>query len=40
VLEAMKMENGVPAPAPALVAGVLVEVGQQVQRGQPLVELA
>jgi 3-methylcrotonyl-CoA carboxylase alpha subunit len=40
VLEAMKMENTVSAPAAATVEAVLVGAGQQVQRGDPLVELA
>jgi excisionase family DNA binding protein len=40
VLEAMKMENNVPAPAAGRVGRVLVQVGQQVQRGETLVELA
>jgi acetyl-CoA/propionyl-CoA carboxylase biotin carboxyl carrier protein len=40
VLEAMKMENTVTAPAAGRVKGVLVKVGQQVQRAEPLVELA
>jgi acetyl-CoA/propionyl-CoA carboxylase, biotin carboxylase, biotin carboxyl carrier protein len=40
VLEAMKMENAVTAPAAGRVTAVLVELGQQVQRGEPLVELA
>ena len=40
VLEAMKMENNVPAPAAGLVARVLVKAGQQVQRAETLVELA
>ncbi len=39
VLEAMKMENTVPAPAAGRVARVLVEPGQQVQRAETLVEL-
>jgi len=39
VLEAMKMENAVTAPAAATVSRVLVEAGQQMQRGDPLVEL-
>ncbi len=39
VLEAMKMENAVTAPAAATVTHVLVVPGQQVQRGDPLVEL-
>ena len=40
VLEAMKMENTVVAPGPAHVERVLVREGQQVQRGESLVELA
>jgi acetyl-CoA/propionyl-CoA carboxylase biotin carboxyl carrier protein len=39
VLEAMKMENNVPAPAAGRVARVLVGPGQQVQRSEILVEL-
>jgi biotin carboxyl carrier protein len=39
VLEAMKMENTVPAPTTGRVARVLVEPGQQVQRTETLVEL-
>jgi biotin carboxyl carrier protein len=39
VLEAMKMENNVPAPAAGRVARVLVAAGQQVQRSEILVEL-
>jgi len=39
VLEAMKMENTVPAPAAGRVARVLVAPGQQVQRAEILVEL-
>ena len=39
VLEAMKMENTVAAPAPGRVAKVLVKPGQQVQRSETLVEL-
>jgi acetyl-CoA/propionyl-CoA carboxylase biotin carboxyl carrier protein len=39
VLEAMKMENNVPAPAAARVARVHVAAGQQVQRGETLLEL-
>jgi biotin carboxyl carrier protein len=39
VLEAMKMENTVPAPAAGRVAKLLVEAGHQVQRGDTLVEL-
>ena len=40
VLEAMKMENPVTAPADGRVERVLVKPGQSVQRGEPLVELA
>jgi len=40
VLEAMKMENTVPAPGAGVVARVLVKPGQQVQRTETLVELA
>jgi biotin carboxyl carrier protein len=40
VLEAMKMENTVSAPAAGRVDSVLVRPGQQVQRGEALVELA
>jgi excisionase family DNA binding protein len=40
VLEAMKMENNVSAPAAGRVARVLVAPGQQVQRADTLVELA
>jgi biotin carboxyl carrier protein len=40
VLEAMKMENGVPAPAAGRVERILVEPGAQVQRGETLIELA
>jgi len=39
VLEAMKMENTVPAPTAGRVERVLVIAGQQVQRGETLVEL-
>ena len=39
VLEAMKMENAVTAPAAATVSRVLVQAGTQVQRGDSLVEL-
>jgi excisionase family DNA binding protein len=39
VLEAMKMENAVTAPADAKVERVLVSAGQTVQRGDRLVEL-
>ncbi|MGI8927951.1 MAG: biotin carboxylase N-terminal domain-containing protein [Candidatus Limnocylindrales bacterium] len=40
VLEAMKMENTVPAPGAGVVARILVKPGQQVQRAETLVELA
>lgn len=40
VLEAMKMENTVTAPAAGQVRAVLVTTGQQVQRAEPLIELA
>jgi biotin carboxyl carrier protein len=40
VLEAMKMENELRAPAAAVVRAVLVEAGQTVEKGQTLVELA
>jgi biotin carboxyl carrier protein len=36
----MKMENNVAAPGPARVQRVLVSERQQVQRGEPLVELS
>jgi 3-methylcrotonyl-CoA carboxylase alpha subunit len=39
VVEAMKMEHALKAPAEAKVAKVLVKVGQQVEGGQELVEL-
>jgi propionyl-CoA carboxylase alpha chain len=32
----MKMEHAVAAPASGVVAEILVEVGDQVERGQPL----
>ncbi|HEY6608576.1 MAG TPA: acetyl-CoA carboxylase biotin carboxyl carrier protein subunit, partial [Candidatus Limnocylindria bacterium] len=40
VLEAMKMENTVPAPSAGRVERVLVERGAQVRRGETLVELS
>jgi biotin carboxyl carrier protein len=40
VLEAMKMENTVPAPGAGRVERVMVQPGQQVQRAEILVELA
>ena len=39
VLEAMKMENNVTAPAAGRVERILVEAGEQVRRGQLLAEL-
>jgi biotin carboxyl carrier protein len=39
LLEAMKMELAVTAPAVGVVSAVLVEPGQLVSRGQALVEL-
>ncbi|EMI44751.1 biotin/lipoyl-containing protein [Rhodopirellula sp. SWK7] len=39
VLEAMKMENQIIAPAPAKVAKVHVKAGESVAEGQVLVEL-
>ncbi len=39
VLEAMKMEIRIQAPAAGRVARLLVEIGQQVNRDQPLVEI-
>jgi biotin carboxyl carrier protein len=38
-IEAMKMEHVVAAPAAGIVADVLVERGDQVNRGQALVAL-
>jgi biotin carboxyl carrier protein len=35
-LEAMKMEHGVPSPRSGRVTDVVVQVGDQVERGQPL----
>jgi acetyl/propionyl-CoA carboxylase alpha subunit len=40
VLEAMKMEHAVVAPIDGSVAGVMVSVGQQVQRGDLLAEVS
>ncbi|MCB0330425.1 MAG: biotin/lipoyl-binding protein [Bdellovibrionales bacterium] len=40
VLEAMKMENAVPAHRDATIAKVLVKPGQQVESGAVLIELS
>ncbi|MGJ8679360.1 urea carboxylase [Paraglaciecola sp.] len=40
ILESMKMEIGITAPEGATVSKVLVETGQQVQAGQPLLVLS
>ena len=40
MLEAMKMENELKAPADGVVGGVLVEPGAAVEKGQGLVEIA
>jgi biotin carboxyl carrier protein len=40
VLEAMKMENELTAPAAGTVAAVLVAPGQPVEKGTPLLEIA
>jgi biotin carboxyl carrier protein len=40
VLEAMKMENELKAPAAGVIQAVSVTAGQTVERGQPLVQLA
>jgi biotin carboxyl carrier protein len=40
VLEAMKMENEIPAEASGIVAKLLVTVGQAVDAGDPLFEIA
>jgi pyruvate carboxylase subunit B len=39
VLEAMKMENEIKAPAPGVVKVVHVSEGQAVDKGVPLVEI-
>ena len=39
ILETMKMEIPVYAEAPGFVSKILVEVGQIVQEGDPLIEL-
>jgi 3-methylcrotonyl-CoA carboxylase alpha subunit len=38
VVEAMKMEHAIRAPAPGTVRAVLCAAGDQVERGQPLVD--
>jgi len=38
-MEAMKMEHQVVSPVAGVVAEVLVEAGQQVDSGQPLVRI-
>jgi len=40
VLEAMKMENQLRAPAQAVVSAVLVGPGEAVEKGRVLVEFA
>jgi len=40
VLEAMKMETSVYAPAAGTVKGILVKEGDAVQSGQALIEFA
>ena len=39
VLEAMKMENEIPAPKDGVVIKILVNEGETVDTGQPLMEL-
>ena len=39
ILESMKMEMPVESPSSGLVSAVLVDEGQSVQEGQPVVEL-
>jgi biotin carboxyl carrier protein len=39
ILEAMKMENAIPAPREGVVTEIRVQAGQNVQPGDPLVEL-
>jgi len=39
VLEAMKMENEIPAPKDSVVIKILVNEGETVDTGQPLMEL-
>jgi biotin carboxyl carrier protein len=38
ILEAMKMQNDIAAPADGVVKSVFVEIGQMVTKGQALVE--
>jgi biotin carboxyl carrier protein len=38
ILEAMKMQNDIAAPADGVVKSVLAEIGQMVTKGQALVE--
>ena len=38
ILEAMKMQNDIAAPADGLVKNVFVEIGQMVTKGQALLE--
>jgi len=40
VIEAMKMEHAVASPIAGRLAGLDVAIGQQVERGQPLAEVA
>jgi len=39
ILEAMKMENAIPAPRAGVVTEIPAQAGQNVQPGDPLVEL-
>jgi pyruvate carboxylase subunit B len=39
VLEAMKMENEIKAPAAGVVAAIAVRVGQAVEKGQVLLQM-
>ena len=40
ILEAMKMENEISAPADGVVAGIRVQAGSTVNTGDPMVDLA
>ena len=40
LLEAMKMENEISAPADGVVAGIRVQAGSTVNTGDPMVDLA